>query len=205
MYGGVPITAPASVSGASAEPENDPDREGGPMRSDGAEVSPPSSSRSDSSSVGRDAVTSVRASPKSRTRARPSSPMITLAGLKSRWTRPSAWAAARPWAHCSSTSRTAGGLGRVSSHCDSVWPSTSSIVMKTCVVAPPITPTSNTGTTLGCESLASALPSRSIRAAALGCERLACTSLIATRRSSRGSWAAYTTPMPPLPSSCNRR
>ena len=39
---------------------------------------------------------SARAKPKSITRARPSSPIITLAGLKSRCTTPAAWAAAIP-------------------------------------------------------------------------------------------------------------
>ena len=37
-----------------------------------------------------------RAIPKSATRARPSSPINTLAGLKSRWTRPARCAATRP-------------------------------------------------------------------------------------------------------------
>ncbi len=50
----------------------------------------------DGDSASRSAPPAWRARPKSMTRTLPSRPTITLSGLKSRWTRPASWAAARP-------------------------------------------------------------------------------------------------------------
>ncbi|MCB9748871.1 MAG: hypothetical protein H6713_02565 [Myxococcales bacterium] len=147
----------------------------------------------------------ARASPKSITRTRPSSPSITLSGLKSRCTSPAAWAAASPRAaarYLSTTSRHDRGCAR--SHARSVTPRMCSIATNT---RPSCTPTSCTPTTLGWARRASAWASRSSRTrpsvrrsrepTSLGL----CSTLIATVRSSSGSWAANTVPMPPAPSS----
>ena len=89
MYGGVPMTEPASVSGLdSAAVDAAADELSIESVSEGS--APP------------------RASPKSSTRARPSTPTSTLPGLKSRCTIPAAWAAASPRAASTKTATTSG-------------------------------------------------------------------------------------------------
>ena len=81
-----------------------------------------------------------RASPKSATRGRPSSPMSTLSGLKSRCTSPARWAACSPRpaaTNMPTTSRQL--LACAASQRRSVGPSTNSIARNT---ASPSTPTS---------------------------------------------------------------
>ena len=129
------------------------------------------------------------ASPKSTRRARPS-PISTLSGLTSRWTSPARCTAASPaatWCIARTTSR-AGRLAPI--HARSGTPGASSIT--TCT-APSTSPASCTATTLGCASFASARPTRSTPSPP-------CTTLTATRRSSRGSYAANTVPLAPRPS-----
>lgn len=178
------MTAPTSVSGVS--------REMGPECS-------PESSRLRSSAL---LLRVERARPKSVTRARPSSPINTLVGLKSRCTNPAWWAASSPRPAPRKTVRTSRhSRGFSLSQVARVTPRTSSIVTKTDV---PSEPTSYTGTTWGCDSWAMACASRSSRLVApVPCEPLdfgARSTLMATRRSSTGSYAAYTRPMPPAPS-----
>ena len=95
------------------------------------------------------------------TSTRPSVPMSTLSGLKSRWTSPAAWAAARPRPAFTNASTMSGQSRGALSQSRSVEPSMNSIATNT---RSPTVPTSWTVITLGC-----------------------------------GSYAAYTTPMPPLP------
>ena len=73
-----------------------------------------------------------RASPKSSTRTRPSLPIITLSGLKSRWTRPARCAASMPRPAASNTRRISRQVrGRSASQVVSVTPSMCSIAMYT--------------------------------------------------------------------------
>ena len=127
------------------------------------------------------------ASPKSATLTRPSSAMSTFSGLMSRWISPARWAepSAESTGSISASARVAGiglSLEMVSR---SVWPETSSITRKT---APLSSPWSKTATTLGCESRAAALASRTKRAAnASSSPSPACMILTATVRSRRRS------------------
>jgi hypothetical protein len=108
---------------------------------------------------------SARASPKSVTRAWPLASTSTLSGLKSRWTRLAAWAAARPSPaprNTSSTSRHE--RGDAASHPRRVRPAASSMATNT---RPPAWPTSYTATTLGCATCAIARASRDSRAATM--------------------------------------
>ena len=111
MYGGVPTTAPST-----------------------------SSSPSRVTALPRSAARPVVTRPKSVTRGRPSLPISTFSGLKSRWTRPAAWAAANPRPHASSTAITSRhGRRAASSHARRLTPSISSIAMN---VRSPIRPIS---------------------------------------------------------------
>jgi hypothetical protein len=170
MYAGVPSTIPDRVSaGARSSPSVEP------ATSPSAQSIP-------------------RASPKSPTRTWPLCATKMLSGLRSRWMRPTSWAAASPRPAASSTSSTAGRLRGVSIHCRSVSPSTSAIAMNG---RPSWVPTSWTATTFGCESFASACASRRSRSPPWAPR---CSTLIATARPSSGSRARYTTPIPPRPS-----
>ena len=143
MYAGVPTTAPSRVRHISAA---DPVSLTGMASSAGPGAAP----------------CPARASPKSRTRTRPSVPTITLSGLKSRWLMPARCAAARPRAAAvkiSSNSRIARSRWRI--HAPTVLPSTSSMAMNT---SRPTVPTSNTDTTFGWATRASVRASRSSRA-----------------------------------------
>ena len=80
-------------------------------------------------SVGSAAV--ILARPKSRTLTRPSVVTMTLAGLRSRWTMPFSWAAARASASAVAISRIWGGASPPSGTTRSRgWPSTSCMVRK---------------------------------------------------------------------------
>lgn len=99
------------------------------------------------------------ARPKSLTRTRPSTPISTFSGLKSRCTSPARWAAASPWPAWNSTSRISSqprGALRIQRRRS--CPSTSSIAKYTCE---PTSPASCTWTTWGWASLAMARASRS--------------------------------------------
>ena len=142
MYGGVPSTMPATVTGVAR-----PRSSGSPSR-----LSMPWS---------ESPVRSARASPKSPTRARPSSPTSTLPGLKSRCSNPTAWAAASPRPAAMNT-RTISRHGRSTAiHRRSVEPRTNSIATTTSVS---VSSTSNTASTLGWLSCAIARASRRMRA-----------------------------------------
>jgi hypothetical protein len=94
----VPSTAPASVSSLVSGlgvPDAGRGVTAGTATASGAVIaSPPRPSGAVSSGAGT--RRSARTSPKSVTRTRPSVPTRTFSGLKSRWTRFAAWAAARP-------------------------------------------------------------------------------------------------------------
>ena len=106
-----------------------------------------------------------RASPKSVTRARPSASMSTLSGLKSRWTSPAAWAAARPSPGCDEhRDDLFPVVAPAASQAVRVSPSTSSIATYT---SSSTAPTSCTATTLGWDRRASARPSPIIRVRAI--------------------------------------
>ena len=81
MYAGVPMIVPVTVSGW--------------LRCPPSEWLSASSGSSGVRCSGSD-ESSARARPKSVTRARPSLPMSTLSGLKSRWIMPAACAAQSP-------------------------------------------------------------------------------------------------------------
>ena len=118
MYSGVPIISPVPVAARAGER---------PM------------------GVASDGSPRERARPKSSTFT-PAEPMRTLCGLKSRWTIPAAWAAARPRPAATNTSRTSRQVWRRAIQTASVSPSRCSMAMKTrrwC------SPASNTVTTLG--------------------------------------------------------
>lgn len=172
MYRGVPTVVPARVSGVS--------------RADGVA----------SSETGSGVVSELaRATPKSVTRTRPLPSTSTFAGLKSRWTSPASWAARSPRLAWMNASRISCGVrGRSSSHAPRVVPEISSIARTTCS---PTTTTSKMFTTLGCDRRAIAWASRRSRTSPVLLFDIGCRSLIATRRSSSGSYAAYTAPMPP--------
>lgn len=135
MYAGVPANRPLTVSGP-YEPSAAPSAE--PLTRSCC-VSPEC------------------ASPKSITRTRPSPSIMTLSGLKSRWTSPFAWAAARPSPAAQSAAKICSRERGSANHCVSVTPSTCSITM----YATPLTSKlSWTATTLGWASFAIALASR---------------------------------------------
>ena len=112
------------------------------------------------SSPGSPVSRADRASPKSVTRTRPSSPTSTLSGLKSRWTMPAACAAASPRPACTNTRRISRHGRGVSSQRASVAPSTSSIATN---MQSRSNPTSWTCTTFGCERRAIAWASAASR------------------------------------------
>ena len=105
MYPAVPIMAPVSVSGVSSGAETG--WSDSPARASATEPGSPdtrreadprgdrSRSRETAVPAGREGP-SARAIPKSATTTRPSRPMRTFSGLKSRWTIPAACAAASP-------------------------------------------------------------------------------------------------------------
>ncbi len=167
MYAGVPTTAPAAVSGVSSKSGDSPGLGGAA----GSSAAP----------------STARASPKSVTRARPSSSMRTLSSLKSRCTIPAACAAASPRpAPRNSSSTACHDRGSRASQRRTVSPGTSSIARNT---PPSYVPTSWIATTFGCASRAIACASRSSR----DCDAESPpgrTSLIATLRASSGSIAA---------------
>ena len=79
-----------------------------------------------------------RASPKSVTTTSPSRPSSTLAGLKSRWTRPRAWAAASPAPAARNRRSTSAGSRRSArSQSARLPPSSSSIATKSTPIAVP--------------------------------------------------------------------
>jgi hypothetical protein len=138
------------------------------------------------------------ARPKSITRTRPSSSIITLSGLRSRWTRPAACAAATPRA-TSVNARTSSASGCARAQSRSVRPVTNSMAIHTCA---PRIPTSWMATMFGWDSRASAWASRCSRVAPVVPEVASASdriSLTATLRSRSGSYAAWTTPMLPAP------
>ena len=141
------------------------------------------------SSGGRSCV--ERARPKSLTRTRPSRPISTLSGLKSRCTIPAPCAASSPRPAATKTSRiSSSARGRSRSQERSVPPSTSSIATKSW---PCTSAASNTETTLGWESRAIACASRKSRACSsplpMPSRASVRSTLIATRRFSSGSCA----------------
>jgi hypothetical protein len=140
----------------------------------------------------------LSARPKSLTRGRPSLPMSTFSGLKSRCTSPASCAACSPRPpamNIVTISRQP--RSPSASQPLSVAPSTSSIAMNTCS---PARPTSYTVTAFGCASLAIAWASRCNLTRASTPAPPPRSTLIATLRSSSGSNAHSTTPMPPAPS-----
>jgi hypothetical protein len=107
---------------------------------------------------GQDLLAVAAARPKSTTRARPSSSMMTLVGVKSRWTTPSRWAAARPWPAATNTARISGQVRTCpESQVRRVTPRMNSMAMNR---SPSTSPTSNTRTTLGWERRAMVVASR---------------------------------------------
>ncbi len=137
-------------------------------------------------------VGSARASPKSRTRTRPSSPTITLDGLKSRWTSPARCAAASPSPAARNAPITSARERFFSfSHVASVGPSTNSVARNT---SAPNVPTSKIASTFGCDRRASAFASRKSRSRRPSADDATGSpavwrSFSATARSSSGSYA----------------
>jgi hypothetical protein len=167
MYGGVPISAPRPATVASGR------------------------ARFGSVAVARSSGALKRATPKSATRTRPSSPTSRLSGFTSRWISPTACAAISPRPACTNTPTTSCHVrGASSRQRRTVRPATNSIATNTC---PAYTPMSWIATMFGCDSLASAWASR-ISIAWLRRARAPSTSayisLIATLRASSGSSAA---------------
>ena len=129
----------------------------------------------------------ARATPKSPTRTRPSLPMSTFSGLKSRWMMPAACAAASPRPACANTASTSRHAWVRVIQLRKVPPSTRSMAKNR---TSPTAPTSYTGTTLGWASWAIAWASRSSRARASPWPSPSLPSgntLMAMRRSSSGS------------------
>jgi hypothetical protein len=181
MYAGVPIATPVAVS--SSAPAAAPDA-----------ASPASITRATPKSV-----TTTRGAPLG------DAATSTLSGLKSRWTTPARCAATSPRPARRSTAITSAVVrGAASSHARSVPPSISSIARYT---RPSTSPTSCTVITAGSATRASIRDSRTIRAASAAGSpaRSGRISFSATDRSSASSCAAYTTPMPPAPSTRVRR
>ena len=179
MYAGVPSTVPVAVRSTAASSSGSP---------------------SASASVAADAS---RTSPKSLTSTRPSVRTSTLAGLKSRCTRPARCAATSPSPAATNRVRTSRqGWGRASLRpriqSRRSPPSTNSMAMKTWS---PRTPTSCTVTTFGCSIRARLLASRMSRSryTAARWPDSGVSSLTATHRSSCGSNARKTMPIAPAP------
>ncbi|TMQ22515.1 MAG: hypothetical protein E6J90_12365 [Deltaproteobacteria bacterium] len=107
MYAGVPIAVPGKVNAPSSA-------------LDGRRTSP-------GSGAGPSPV--ARASPKSVTTTRPRRSISTLGGLKSRWTIPAAWAAARPRPAATIAAMIASRGWPRDSHAAMVSPSISSIAI----------------------------------------------------------------------------
>jgi len=182
MYAGVPITAPAAVTVASS-----------PVGSDGVlRCKMP-----DSPGATAPSGAAARANPKSITITRPSLPTITLSGLKSRCTRPARCAAHSPRPARTKMSTISCHVRSSASHSRSVPPSMNSIATNTWSST---VPTSCTVMTLAWVNRAIALASRSSRRRRIEVmSSVADSSLSASLRSSSGSYAAYTTPIPPTP------
>ena len=173
MYGTVPMTCPSDESGAATV----------------------------SACVSSCEVSEVPsfASPKSSTFTRPSRVTITFAGFKSRWITPRSCAAASASAIgvASASARSSGNPPAVTSR-SRPSPSTSSITRNRTPAASSI---EYSTTMFGWLSAATAFASRSKRASRAGSAATAAGStLIATSRPSRVSFARYTSPMPPAPS-----
>ena len=138
MYAGVPIIVPVWVSGLAnngvlvARPVARP-MEPSVTSSSASRVSV--SGWASGSWVATPAVASptpARASPKSITRTRPSSPSITLSGLKSRWIRPACVGGREPPTGVGEHVDHLGPRPRrldSASHSPRVWPATNSIPM----------------------------------------------------------------------------
>ena len=120
MYAGVPISWSARVMSASGEARPEPEGvdDGGTESKEGTMLPSRTPAR--------------RARPKSSTRTRPSSPMSTLSGLKSRWMRPRSWAAARPWPAATITFTTSRQERSPRSHVRRVLPGTYSMATNAC-------------------------------------------------------------------------
>ena len=133
-------------------------------------------------------VSIARASPKSATLTRPSSPSSTFSGLTSRWTSPAPWAAARARrTGSSSASARAGETGPCSTTSRRVPPLTYSITRNAVRVAASV-PWSCTATTSGLDSRAAERASRAKRSTKSGSSaRPGRMTLTATMRSSRVS------------------
>ena len=123
----------------------------------------------------------------------------TLCGLKSRWTRPAACAAAspRPAASNASTDLARRWLGRAATRRGLAVDELHRDEVAAAVACRP----RRRSSTFGCLSRAIARASRSSRVRSSGLASPPRSSLIATSRSRSGSRAAHTTPMPPAPSS----
>jgi hypothetical protein len=147
-----------------------------------------------------------RAIPKSRTFSTPSARIMMFSGLMSRCTKPRLCAKASVAAMSSSHPRRVAIATSSPITLRSVRPSISSIARK---VVSPTSPTSKIATTFGWSSAAAARASRISRTACPADSFVpvvagaACSTLSATRRSSRGSNARYTSPIPPRPSSAS--
>ncbi len=134
-------------------------------------------------------VSTARTRPKSATFTRPSSPISTFSGFMSRCTSPARWAAPRAASTGSRMSRAARGWSAPRSRSTSrrVQPATYSMARYTYV---PSVPWSNTDTTFGCVSFATALASRMKRSTKpVSAARPGCITFSASTRSSRVSMA----------------
>ena len=138
------------------------------------------------------------ASPKSATFGSPSAVRSTFAGFRSRWTMPSACAAATPRAIFStSTAASRSGMGPPTSRRSSEPPDRYSIAMNG---PPACSPNSYTCTTCGCFTAAITSASAQNRDTITGRASVARSVFSATSRFNLRSRARNTSPMPPRPS-----